>query len=311
MSPTLYPIITVIILAFTGLFLYYKLKFSKERKYNKIFINKLEEKINKVINEIESELVSRDKEPYIDILIKKYRIKRVKLDEINPSTKNLIKYEELYKKTDSIYMTLMQNLRLMDNYKVFSNSFKGKKSKYRTLYKRSIKCIEELNIKYKNVDKYLIDFCEYTSIKDNQIKTLNELVKICDQEYNRLNVIIIRDIFKEISTIHCKLEILLNEPLRLKDKFLNSEDNIQQLASEIDSSKGSLYRTILDKIKYSDVSSDDVNRWNYIKQDINKFKKTQILENDIIESNYILSKIIDDLKDLKQDINNEKVTSLI
>ena len=275
----------------------------KRRKSEKV---SLSEKIEIISNNVREEVIQREDKPYYDslkVVLTKYPI----VD--NNKTKLPIKLIDI----DNLYVNLKLNLRSLDEFEEFQCKFNYKKRKYRQIFNKSTDVVELMESKYTDIiKKYLISFNgDFNSLKENEINSLNKLVKESKVMYNDYDTDNLKINLKEINRIHQDISIKIDEPARLRDKLLKSEDNINQLETELINIKGSLYHKVLDIIKNNKVTKEDTEEWNRIKRTINNFIKSNLLKNDVIESSDKLNKIIQNLSNLSDKINKEVISEPI
>tara|TARA_R110000772_G_scaffold20466_5_gene56948 strand:+ start:105454 stop:106383 length:930 start_codon:yes stop_codon:yes gene_type:complete len=299
-------IVMIVIFGFMvifGSFQYY-IKFKKNnliKKYNLDKIDNISKRIFDIIN-------SKQSLPYYnslntDITSKINTFKNSK--DTNTSLMNI----------DILYNDLKHDISVLDEYKEFSDKFTYRKRKYRMIFNKSLNILNLLEKKYDNkfVQKYLISFnSDFSNLRLNEINELTKLINISKKSYNSGNIGILRSEIENIKKIDCDIIIKLNEPNRLRDRFISSEDNIDQLENELVNKKGSLYYKVFYNIKNGKVSREDSDEWNIIKRNINNFKKSRLMSGDIIELNNKLNNIIDDLTELNNIIKskNNSVTTI-
>jgi hypothetical protein len=292
-------IYTIFIILFSGIILhesyrYYK-KFQKRKSQRLLNSNKIEhitKKIYQLITDRISEEYHTDLKTNIDNTISN-------IYKINNNNKILIDI-------DSIYCNLKKDLRILDEYNEFNDKFSYRKRKYRMVFNKSMGIIGLLENKYDKdiVQKYLVSFdTDFSNTKINEVNELNKLNRNCKALYKRYSIYELTKLFNEIKRIDCNIITKLNEPSRLRDKFILSEDNIDQLENELTNTKGSLYYKVFNMIKVNKVSKEDTNEWNIIKRNINNFKRNKLLKIDVIESSNKLNSIINSLTDLNNTIS--------
>lgn len=287
----IFTIITIFIIP------YISYKYYKKSHENKSIRLKNIEKINYIINNINKIVNKRSGYIYYSYL--KSTIDN--LISISNSYKNKRNTDKILIDVDNIYCDLKRDLRVMDEYIEFREKFQYRKRKYRMVFKNSINILNLLEDKYSKevVNKYLINFdIDFANFKINEINKLDRILKNCEKFYDNFSTKELTVIFNEVKYIDCEILTKLDEPNRLRDKFILSEDNIDQLESEISNTKGSLYFKVFNTIKYNKINKENSDEWNIIKRNINGFRKNKLLKLDVIELNDKLNTIIKDLTSL-------------
>ena len=188
------------------------------------------------------------------------------------------------------------------------------------------KRINKLNSLYKNK---VVSICnginmdvygEYIpeSLSEEKFKKevcdIKDLMKECNIYlesglYNKLN-----KSFDVLAKRLLAIEIALDIPTNLCKKIEMNSNNLNSIIGDIDNRKGSLYKTVYTIIKDEDISPEQINKWNGIKNDINITKKTYLSQNeyDVIYVNYVVSELIEKMveleKELDKEIKNEQVS---
>lgn len=296
-------IISIIILGtLVGIILYGKYQKSK------IDIEYFSNKTKQITKNINDEILGKIESSYYDSMSK---IISNEINEVYRKEKGrkVDNFEKRFKMIDDIYCELKQNIRLIEEYEEFVDKFPYRKRKYRMSFNNSVNIVNLLEEKYGDyVDKYITNFnSDFETIKGNDIQKLNKLVNESNEYYISYDIYQLKRIFNEIRKIDCDLYLKIDEPIRLRDKFIKSEDNIDQLENELVNVKGSLYHKVFDIIKNNKVSKSDIDEWNRIKRNINNFKKSKLLKSDIIDLNNKLNSIINDITELNDIIRKDKV----
>jgi hypothetical protein len=301
-------IITLIIVSIIS---YTSFRFLKYRKRLKAKIKLGFNKITSINDNILTEIETKKDKDYYPILQNKYPNRIDIMDRLSKkvSNSNLETINKDLIKMDSFYVDLKKSIRLLDSFEDFKQCFSNKKRKYRTTFNKSMKIINLLNDKYGNVvDKYLINFNkDYDIYKENEITILNNKIKEATELYKNLNVNELDILFSEIVKLDNEITIKLEEPQRLRDKFVKSEDNIDQMEINLENKKGSLYYKVFNYIKNNKVSKKDTEEWNKIKRHINTYKKNKIIKPDIIELGNKLNEIINDMSELNYKFRKEVI----
>lgn len=215
---------------------------------------------------------------------------------------------------DTIYCNLKRDLRTVEEYEEFNDKFSYRKRKYRMTFNKSIEILNLLEKKYTKevVQKYLVNFdTDFSNIKINEINDLNKLNRSTKKLYTNYNIKELTKSFNQIKYIDCDILTKLNEPNRLRDKFILSEDNIDQLENELVNKKGSLYYKVFNIVKNNKVSKEDTDEWNIIKRSINSFKRNKLLKIDVIELSTKLNVIINNLTELNYNIKGEVIDKAV
>lgn len=300
MNTTFIIILLSVILCSVILYIIYK--YYTENKKNKYIKSYNLNKVKEITENIFSVINHRIDKSYYHGL-NNYITKLINNTHLNNSGKN--DHSKLLMDIDTIYCDLKRDLRTLDEYDEFNDKFLYRKRKYRITFNKSIEILNLLEKKYNKevIQKYLVNFdVDFSNLKINEINNLNKLIKSAKKFYNNYNINELTRIFNKIKYIDCGILTKLNEPSRLRDKFILSEDNIDQLENELVNKKGSLYYKVFNIIKNNKVSKEDTDEWNIIKRNINNFKKNRLLKIDVIELNTKLNTIIKNLTELNNDI---------
>lgn len=300
MSLTILTVSTILIIV--GIFFSYKhiKKVSKIKKENSQYKNKRLSIISSIKLEIINENISESF--YTDMI----KYVENELGSINNDSN--IEEKSKLSMVNNLYCKLKRGIRISKDYKEFYSKFSYIKRKYRMTFNKSLDIIELLEEKYGDsvVDKYLVNFDrDYSSIKNTEINDLNKLIRKSKNYFDVFDIDNLETYFKDIRKIHCDLMLKLEEPIRLRDKFISSEDNVSQLESELKNSSGTLYQKVFNIIKNNKVTKEDTDEWNRIKKMINSFKKNLILKKDVIDLNKKLNQIVTDLSDLNEELSDK------
>ena len=291
----MYTLLSVISLMFLlGLYINYYI--NKHKKNKKKFQNTINI-INNIHKSITKEIYERKGDNYYDNLKASYETIEYKISNIpnKYSKNNLIYLNNLLCMVDNYNIYLNKKLNQIDEFLYFNKHFNNRKRRYRKMFNKSIKVLNNLNEKYgEYTSTYINMFSEdYDFYKKNYIIFLNKYVKKCVayvKEYDTKNL---NNYFKDIKQIDTNLDIILNEPIRLQDKLSTLENIIEQTETEIKNNKGSLYNKTLNAIKNYKVTHTEVNQWNIIKKKINLYKKNRLMKEDVIKLHQDLIHIID------------------
>lgn len=292
-------IIGTIIISFG---IYRIFKFIKQREIRR---ESILNKIEKISLNLNKEITDRENKTYFD------KISIIENDT-NENT-NIKKLTSKLSDMDNIYVDLKSNFRILDEFEEFQSKFSYKKRKYKQIFDRSLDIINMIEEKYtEDIKKYLVSFNDdYNEVKENDIKKLNSLMKDSIVMYNEYNIKGLKENLKSIIKLDIEISMMIDEPSRLRDKLLKSEDNINQLENELLNKKGSLYYKVLETLKNNKVRKEDTDEWNTIKKTINNFKRSKLLKNDIIESSNKLNDIINSLSELNDKIKQDNIEDYI
>lgn len=265
--------------------------------YNRKRIVRLNKNINMLQKNIINLIEERKDCPYyenIDFHEREFKSKFYSKKEIN-FLKGYIEELDIY------YIFLNKSFRLLDNFNYYVKNFSKRKNKFRYIHKKSKEILYYIKDEYgeDNVKPHLYDFdadYEYYKIKD--ISKLNKYVKKGKKLYESFCTKELKVLYKELKDLDDNLEIILNEPQRLKDKIERADVNISQLESDIEQNKGSLYSKTLNIVKNNKIKVEHSKEWNKLKKRINNYRKNKALNNDIIKLSSELNEIIIDLVDL-------------
>lgn len=297
MSTTLFIILGILIATYFS-YRYYK-SYSERKKVRE----ENNRKIDVIVNNIKKEVNSKSTDSYFNGL-------NTHINVLLQNTLNRDKKKNdhnVLMKVDTIYCDLKRDLRIVEDFEKFKKGFSYRKRKYRSIFNKSMTILNLLNEKYGEniVNKYITNFdTDFSNMKSNEISQLNKLIKnIYSKYYKNYNIDQLRSDFRKVKNIDTNIVTILTEPKRLRDKFLHSEDNIDQMENELVNKKGSLYYKVFNMIKVNKVSKEDTDEWNTIKKNINSFKKNRLLNKDVIEINKKIVNIINDLTELNKVIS--------
>ena len=268
----------------------------------KLKINNIHKKITTLNNKIIKQIENRKGEIYYIPLKESYKKIKDRVSNINIkiNTRTLKCLNGTLILMDNYNIHLNKNLNKVDDFLYFKEKFSNKKSKYRKKFNKSIKILDIIVDKYgDNILKYVQEFNkDYDAYKQNEILKLNKYVNKCKTFIEEYDFKSLNNLYSDIKQIDNDLIIKLTEPVRLYDKLNTSEESVEQLETELDNKKGSLYNKTFNIIKNYKVTQEETYEWNGLKKKINYYKKNRLLKNDIIKLNKDLNQIINSMSDL-------------
>lgn len=301
-------LITISICFFVSIILYNSYKYYKKYKNINYLKSKNLPKIIEIVNDIFDSINSRVDEPYYnnlysDTLNSLHQITGMNDDDINSIQ---VYNNDTLTNIDKLKCDIKRDLRIMDEFNEFNDKFTYRKRRYKSVFDSSINILNLLEERYSTevVNKYIVNFdSDYSNIKSNEINDLNILMKDTNTLYEKYQIKKFKKSFDKIKKHDCDIITKLSEPNRLRDKFILSEDNIDQLESDLVNDKGTLYQKVLNIIKDNKVPKNLISEWNSIKRNINNFNKNRLLKSDTIELNDKLNNIIKRLTELNNKIS--------